>query len=141
MVMEFSSHSSSEKQLKKSRGLYFCMKNNVIVLCKKMFLNDGLHQQNNYLRVNVKNCYWETLALINGMTKKLNRKLRNLYNSSWKQGCTESNREIIVTEARLSGGANRRNVAKLRYEEPNCRIEELSFWLFVIIVSCPVKWT
>lgn len=46
--MEFSSHSSSEKQLKKSRGLYFCMKNNVTVLCKKMFLNNGLHQQKNY---------------------------------------------------------------------------------------------
>lgn len=79
------------------------------------------------------------LALINGMTKKLNRKLRN---SSWKQGCAESNREIIITEAHLSGGVNRRNVAELRYEEPQCRIEgELSFWLFVIIVSCPVKWT
>lgn len=73
------------------------------------------------------------------MTKKLNRKLRN---SSWKQGCAASNREIIITEAHLSGGVNRRNVAELRCEEPHCRIEgELSFWLFVIIASCPVKWT
>lgn len=46
--MEYSRCSSSEKQLKKSRGLYFYMKNNVIFLCKKMFLNNGLHQQSNY---------------------------------------------------------------------------------------------